>query len=108
MRKLLLVVLSALVLTVVGCSSTSVSSIRQDYACSYTLQVQEDTTTAQVSSDTQPADLNQGLESRNDIRVRQSWEQAVEERNSLVGSVKKGTTLQIPARCGSSPPSSRE
>jgi hypothetical protein len=104
-RALLLAVLSAIVFT--GCGETSVSSIRTDYACSYPLQVQEATNTAEIAKATRPSDLAQAMEGGSSPRVIQAWQQAVEERNSLTGTVKQGTTLLIPARCGSSPPSSQ-
>lgn len=96
-----------LVVTATACGGTavSVSTLRQDYACSYALTVQEDTTTKDVASATRPEDLEANWD-QTYLDVVSSWQQAVEERNSLLGEVKKGTTLQIPAKCSSTSGSS--
>lgn len=108
MRRILFVSLSVLLLALAsacGGKTVSVSSIRQDYACSYELVVQEDTSTHDVAIATWPNDLEKSWE-QGIIEESKAWQQAVEERNSRLGRVEKGTTLQIPARCNSTPGSS--
>ena len=107
MRRFVFLALSVAVLSA-GCGEgtpVSVTTLRQDYACSYALTVQEDTTTKDLASATRPEDLRASW-GQSYLDVVSSWQQAVEERNSLLGEVKKGVVLQIPAKCNSTSSSS--
>jgi len=103
MKSRLVLSLSAVLLLVImtsacGGKTISVSSIRQDYACSYELTVQEDTSTKDVAIATRPDDLEHSM-SQGVLDEANAWQQAVEERNARLGKIEKGTALQIPARC---------
>lgn len=108
MRRFVFLVLSVILLITASACGKEVSStsIRQDYACSYELVVQEDSTLSDVASATMPEDLH-GNDFQTLLDKVTSWKQAIEERNHRFGGeVKKGDSLQIPARCNQTPGSS--
>lgn len=99
MRKLLLIVLSILVLTVAGCSG---SSAQDDYACSTQVAVRDDTQLSTVAIEYWPgrsASLTGGYPSL------AAWQQEMARRNHLTvnSPVKAGEQLLIPTRCDAKP-----
>ena len=111
-RSTLLLIIFALLIAVAaaGCASAapSVSDIRAEYRCSYSLTVRgEDTTLEEVASREMPRDLYDGewweLDPSGQADAQISWIQSVRAINEITGDVPEGTTLEIPAKCDHPP-----
>lgn len=96
----------AIVIATAGCSSPiapSVSDIRAEYQCSYSLRTVGETTLEEMASREMPSDLYTSdwysLSPAEEVDARISWIQAVRALNGMSGEVPAETTLEFPAKC---------
>ncbi len=99
-------IIIAIMIATAGCSSPaapSVSDIRAEYQCSYSLRTVSDTTLEEIASREMPSDLYTpewySLSPSGEVDARISWIQAVRALNGMSGEIPADTTLEFPAMC---------